>query len=269
MVINSAYIPMLIAEIHGKRFAEAEGQEDWLTSAIFGHLRHIPPGIFWPDLFRRAFDTGEHRTSLYSRICAAGIQLANYSDLSILFWKCFERYGEPDIILHFSGGSQAPLIVIVEVKLNSGKSGAGEDDQLKKYLDLLDNWDTLFPYRKVDTNQRYLVYLTRNFAKMEIEESVNLSIGAGKKDATERLYGLQWQDVLECAETNQDPRALLKEVAEFLRRREFEAFRGFRSSAPLLEPTSGAFYGPRYFETNLSILISDQGIRGRFYADGN
>jgi hypothetical protein len=37
---------MLIAEIHGKRFPEAEGQEDWLTSAVFGHLRHIPPGVF-------------------------------------------------------------------------------------------------------------------------------------------------------------------------------------------------------------------------------
>jgi len=36
---------MLIAEIHGKRFPEAEGQEDWLTSAVFGHLRHIAPGL--------------------------------------------------------------------------------------------------------------------------------------------------------------------------------------------------------------------------------
>ena len=45
---------MLIAEIHGKRFPEAEGQEDWLTSAVFGHLRHIAPGAFWADLLDRA-----------------------------------------------------------------------------------------------------------------------------------------------------------------------------------------------------------------------
>ena len=260
---------MLIAEIHGKRFAEAEGQEDWLTSAVFGHLRHIPPGVFWPDLFGRAFTTEEHRSSLFSRICAAGIQLANYSDLSILFWKCFDQYGEPDIILQFSGGSQAPLIVIVEVKLNSGKSGTGDDDQLKRYLELLDDRSIFFTSPEGNTDQRYLVYLTRNFAKMEIEESVNLSIGAGMKDAAERLYGLQWQDVFECAERNHDPRALLKEIAEFLRRRGFEAFGGFKSRVPSLNSTSGAFYGPQYFETNLSILANNQEIRGRFYADGN
>jgi hypothetical protein len=234
---------MLIAEIHGKRFAEAEGQEDWLTSAVFGHLRHIPPGVFWPDLFNRAFNTGGHRASLYSRICASGIQLGSYSDLRILFWKYFDGYGEPDIILQFSGGAQAPLIVIVEVKLNSGKSGGGGDDQLKRYLELLDDRSTFFTYWEVDTERGYVVYLTRNFAKMEIEESANLSVSAGKKDAAERLYGLQWQDVLECAEANGGPSSLLEEIAEFLRRRGFEAFGGFKSRAPSLKSTSGAFYG--------------------------
>lgn len=260
---------MLIAEIHGKRFAEAEGQEDWLTSAVFGHLRHIPPGIFWPSLFRRAFNTGEHRASLYSRICSAGIQLGSYWDLRILFWQYFDGYGEPDIILQFSGGAQAPLIVIVEVKLNSGKSGGGDDDQLKRYLELLDNRATFLTSLKVDTDQRYLVYLTRNFAKMEIEESVNLAVNAGKMDAAEKLYGLQWQDVLECAEANGEPRSLLEEIAEFLRIRGFEAFGGFKYQAPSLRPTSGAFYGSRYFETNLSALTGNQEIRGRFYGDGN
>jgi hypothetical protein len=260
---------MLIAEIHGKRFPEAEDQEDWLTSAVFGHLRHIPPGVFWPDLFSRAHNTGEHRASLYSRICAAGVQLGNYSGLKILFWKYFEGYGEPDIILQFSGGTQAPLIVIVEVKLNSGKSGAGDNDQLKRYLELLDDRAAFFPAWKVETGQRYLVYLTRNFSKMEIEESVDLSVDAGKKDAAERLYGLQWQDVLECAEANGDPRSLLEEVAEFLRRRGFEAFGGFKSRAPSFESASGAFYGSRYFGADLSALGGNQEIRGRFYEDGN
>ena len=269
MVLNSIYRPMLIAEIHGKRFPEAEGQEDWLTSAVFGHLRHIPPGVFWPDLFSRAFNTGEHRASLYSRICAEGVQLSRYSDLKILFWKCFEGYGEPDVILQFSGGTQAPLIVIVEVKLNSGKSGAGDDDQLKRYLELLDDRAAFFPASKEETGQRYLVYLTRNFSKMEIEESVELSADAGKKDAAERLYGLQWQDVLECAEANGDPRSLLEEVAEFLRGRGFEAFGGFKSRAPSFESASGAFYGSCYFGTELSALDGNQEIWGRFYADGN
>jgi len=260
---------MLIAEIHGKRFPEAEDQEDWLTSAVFGHLRQIPPGVFWPDLFSRAHSTGEHRASLYSRISAAGVQLGNYSDLTILFWKYCEGYGEPDLILQFSGGTQAPLIVIVEVKLNSGKSGVGDDDQLKRYLELLDDRAVFSPAWKLETGQRYLVYLTRNFSKMEMEKSVELSVEAGKKDAAERLYGLQWQDVLECAEANGEPRSLLYEVAEFLRRRGFEAFGGFKSRAPSLESASGAFYRSQYFGTDLSGLGGNQEITGRFYADGN
>ena len=121
----------------------------------------------------------------------------------------------------------------------------------------------------LDTDQRYLVYLTRNFAKMDIEDSVNLSVRAGKKDAAERLYGLQWQDVLECAKANGDPGSLLEEIAEFLRRRGFEAFRGFKSQPPSLKAISGAFYGSRYFETDLSALVGNHEIRGRFYADGN
>jgi hypothetical protein len=45
---------MLVAEVHGKRVAEAQDAEDYLTSAVFGHLRYIPPSVFWPDLFALA-----------------------------------------------------------------------------------------------------------------------------------------------------------------------------------------------------------------------
>ena len=258
---------MLIAEIHGKRFPEAEGQEDWLTSAVFGHLRHIAPGVFWPELFSRAFNTGEPRVSLYSQLCAAGVQLSSYSDLSVDFWKYFEGYGEPDIILQFSGGTEAPLVIIIEVKLNSGKSGAGSNDQLKRYLELLGDRDGIPRVSKHETDQRYVVYLTRQFAKMELEESVRLSIAEGKKGAVGQLYGLQWQDVLECAEATGDAHSLLGEVAEFLRRREFGAFAGINSPVPCLDSASGTFYGARYFETDP--FDGNQEITGRFYADGN
>jgi hypothetical protein len=68
---------LLIAEIHGKRLPEAEGQEDWLTSAVFGHLRHVAPGAFWADFLDRA-RTVRTGFSLHSRICADGIRLAGF-----------------------------------------------------------------------------------------------------------------------------------------------------------------------------------------------
>lgn len=256
---------MLIAEIHGKRFPEAEGQEDWLTSAVFGHLRHVAPGAFWADLLDRAHTIGTG-PSLHSQIQADGIHLRQYSRLDIHFWKSWEKYGEPDLILCFSGGSQSPLIIVVEVKLDSGKSGSGENDQLKRYLQLLDDRDALrlfFP----ESNHRYLVYLTRIFSKLEIEDSVRASVNAGIADAQDRMFGLQWQDVLESSSAHAGGEMLLEEVAKFLKIRGFEAFRGFRSPPMSLKQISGAFYGTGYFVPMTNELDAAKLNEGKFYGN--
>ena len=256
---------MLIAEIHGKRFPEAEGQEDWLTSAVFGHLRHIAPGTFWTDLLDRARTVGT-AASLYSRIYADGIRFNQYSKLAIHFWKSWENYGEPDLILCFSGGDQSPLIIVVEVKLDSGKSATGANDQLKRYLQLLDDRHALrlfFP----ESNHRYLIYLTRIFSKLEIEDSIRVSVSAGIGDAQDRMFGLQWQDVLESALANSAGEPLLEEVAQFLKIRGFEAFRGFRSPPAALKQISGAFYGTSYFVSTIAGLDVQKLNEGRFYGN--
>jgi len=256
---------MLIAEIHGKRFPEAEGQEDWLTSAVFGHLRHIAPGAFWADLLDRA-RTVETGVSLYSKIYADGIRLNQYSKLEIHFWKSWENYGEPDLILCFSGGKPSPLLIVIEVKLDSGKSATGENDQLKRYLQLLDDRHALrlfFP----ESNHRYLIYLTRIFSKLEIEDSIRVSVSAGIGNAQDRMFGLQWQDVLESALANSAREPLLDEVAQFLKIRGFEAFRGFRSPPATLKQISGAFYGTSYFASTIAGLDVQKLNEGRFYGN--
>lgn len=256
---------MLIAEIHGKRFPEAEGQEDWLTSAVFGHLRNITPGVFWSDLFGRAFAVSHGRTSLLSRIERAGISISDYSELEVFFWKSCGKYGEPDLILRFSGSKHVPLVVIIEVKLNSGKSGTGEDDQLKRYIELLDDPSALDGIWTPEQDHRYVVYLTRTPSRLEIEDSVRASVKVGKADAAERIFGLQWQDVLESASSHSG-HPLLKELAEFLKVRGFEAFRGFRTSSLASEQFVGGFYGRRYFPSRGSVLKLDQRV-GRFYGN--
>lgn len=256
---------MLIAVIHGKRFPEAEGQEDWLTSAVFGHLRHVAPGAFWADLLDRARTVGTG-VSLYSRISADGIRLDRYSKLDIHFWRSWENYGEPDLILCFSGGNQSPLIIAIEVKLDSGKSAIGENDQLKRYLQLLDDRDALrllFP----ESNHRYLIYLTRIFPKLEIEDSIRVAVNAGIGDAQDRMFGLQWQDVLESSSANSAGEPLLDEVAQFLKIREFEAFRGFRFPPADFEQISGAFYGASYFLSTTAGLDIGKLNEGRFYGN--
>jgi hypothetical protein len=40
---------MLMAEIRGHGRPETQDDEDYLTSSVFGHLRYIPPSVFWED----------------------------------------------------------------------------------------------------------------------------------------------------------------------------------------------------------------------------
>ena len=256
---------MLIAEIHGKRFPDIEGREDFLTSAVFGHLRNIPPSLFWPQLLLRALNSSKRSVSLHSQLGEAGIDLRQYSNLSVSFWRYFKGYGEPDLVIRFSGGNQRLLVLIVEVKLDSGKSGRGEDDQLKRYLELLNDRSAFATSPQPETTQAYLVYLTRNFSKMEMEESVEYAIKAGVSDAAEKLFGLQWQDVLDCAAANAHDHDLLREVAEFLKRRGFEAFKGFGVSPGRSKAAEGTFFRAPYFRKLFRDISFREGSEGHFY----
>ncbi|MBB5341997.1 hypothetical protein [Tunturiibacter gelidoferens] len=252
---------MLLAELHGKRFPEAEGQEDWLTSAVFGNLRHIPPTAFWSSLFERALSVGDLPTSLASQLRLDGVAFDRFTQLMTLFWKSCSDYGEPDLILRFTGNDVHPLVVLVEVKLNSTKSGVGENDQLARYLALLNDQAAL-PGWECAEDHRYLIYLTRAFAKRELEDSVRAS---GSSDAARRMFGLEWRDVLETAASEAGEGSLLEEVARFLKGRGFEAFRGFRKSPLPIDGAGGRFYGSEYFLSYDGPVWAHSNVTGRFY----
>ena len=91
ILYRSAGESMLIAEIHGKRIPEVEGQEDWLTSAVFGHLRQISPGGFWFDLFSKAVTVGEPKASLSSILASSGVTLAAYDRLNVVLLEVLQR----------------------------------------------------------------------------------------------------------------------------------------------------------------------------------
>ena len=136
---------MLIAEIRGHASLDVEQNEDYLTSAVFGHLRYLPPMVFWQELFSRAwsFPSSGGATSLVQTFFKNGPSLSNYSHLEIHFWPFHPTYGEPDMLLTFTGDKLEPLVIIIEVKLWSEKSSEGEKDQLAKYLALLDDLTSL------------------------------------------------------------------------------------------------------------------------------
>ena len=105
---------------------------------------------------------------------------------------------------------------------------------------------------------------TRTFAKLELEESV---LASGKPDAARRLYGLEWRDVLETAELEGHADELLAEVAQFLKGRGFEAFRGFRKSPmPSIEVIAN-FYKSDYFSICEGSIWTELAVSGRFYGN--
>jgi hypothetical protein len=248
---------MLLAEINGKPCPEVEGLEDLITSAVFGQLRLIAPPRFWPELFRRAKTVETPNRSLSDVLLSLNTDPSLYTQVEIRFWRSLFAYGEPDLLIHFTGDTVSPLIMLIEVKLNSGKSGFGERDQLARYLSLLDDRRCV-PEWPCDVGRRFLLYLTRSFAADDLNESVKASTSVNAKG---RMFGLEWNDILEVAHGQRRGDDLLGEVADFLKRRGFEKFAGF-DVVPLSAIPSGSFYGTSYFK---DIPYFEGAVGGDFY----
>jgi hypothetical protein len=151
---------VLLAEIKGKGCPELEGEEDLITSAVFGHLRSVPRGIFWHMLLSKAKNVADPPISLAQELKEKGVDFSQFPKLQVLFWEACGAYGEPDIVLRFTSADGLSIVIVVEVKLNSAKSSSGEtDDQLERYLRLLDD-DGFHLEWKMASACRFVVYLT-------------------------------------------------------------------------------------------------------------
>ena len=248
---------MLIAEIRGKAVPELEGIEDLITSSVFGHLRLVPPSAFWSDLFRRAKTVENQSHTLTDSLRDQGVHLELYERVDVRFWPNFEGYGEPDLLLTFSGGGQEALLVLIEVKLNAGKSSKGERDQLARYLRLIDDPECI-PGLPSRSQLRVLIFLTRAFASDDLLESV---VHSSQHDAIARMFGIEWNDLLEVAALHSREHFLLREVRDFLARRGLANFSGFNSKV-LTELPTGTFYGREYFRDT---GLLDGVLQGNFY----
>lgn len=223
---------MLLAEIHGRYVQEALSFEDYLTSAVFGHLRYIPPGRFWEAFLASAVSlpvNGGEVSALEHLQEVTGTPIAAYESLEIIFWPTHPQ-GEPDLVVLMQSQQARPVAVFIEAKLGAGKSGTGEDDQLARYLRIGDALHGLRPPIPQDA-VHILLFLTTGDSRAELIES--LKEYGDSRQALLRLYRLQWQDILETADEYKgvgDPisRLVLRDVSDFLRARELEHFRGMR-----------------------------------------
>lgn len=221
---------MLLAEIKGKYDASVQDHEDYLTSTVFSHLRYVSPGPFWRDLFSKAkalMISGVEET--LTGCVGDEHDIESYQRLDVYFWPKCPGLGEPELAMCFTGGGQKPLVVLVEVKLWAPKSGHGEHDQLKRYLQIADTIEDLRP--PVPANARVVVvYLTPRESLTEIEAS--LRAYGDSDESRRRLFRLQWKDVIEVIDDSlslEPPlsQKILSDVRDFLRVRRLEYFSGF------------------------------------------
>jgi hypothetical protein len=222
---------MLVAELHGHHIPETANSEDYLTSTVFGHLRYLPPRIFWDELFKEALAMpGARSGTLAALLQQLGIEIKNFEMLEVRFWSRHPEYGCPDLILVFSGAASQPLIILIEAKLWAEKSGTGEFDQIARYLRLLDKPGAVIP-QLPETTRSVLIYLTEHDSLAELEESIN--IYGNPDEARQRVFRLQWQDIVVAAQRIMRvamgaDKLILGDVAAFLSQRNLEYFSGFR-----------------------------------------
>jgi hypothetical protein len=242
---------MLLAENNGHVVPEATDSEDYLTSAVFGHLRYLRPSIFWEEFLSPAvgLPVANHESFLLDVLASRQLRLRDYSSLDVQFWPTHSTLGTPDLLLCFSGSGIDPFVLIIEAKLWSGKSGTGEKDQLFRYLQILENLDDLdlpLPSARLRSAVACLLYLTPRESLPELRDTVNV---CGDSRLWRRLFRAQWQDIVLAAEASyqeadQPAGMILRDVSTFLKVRNLEYFRGFTPTPNLnIGKTDGSFYG--------------------------
>jgi hypothetical protein len=242
---------MLLAEIHGHVRPETRDDEDYLTSTVFGHLRYLQPAVFWEDFLAcaRGLPTKTGEQTLTEAAANMGCRIGCYSGLRAVFWPRHPSLGMPDLLLCFTGPELRPFVLIIEAKLWANKSGAGEQDQLGRYLDILDDLCSVEPSlssEELGSAFSALLYITPRESIAELLETAALR-AAGSETGL-RLFRVQWQDIIvaaskQTAEADWIARTILRDVSTFLRQRGLEYYSGFRRfPIPASARLNGNFY---------------------------
>lgn len=137
----------------------------------------------------------EKRTTLWEKINSEGIELRCYRGVEYVFWTWNQTYGEPDLILIFRDHVHGfdDLLIIVEAKFKSGKSGTDENDQLVRYLEAINNDIENFTESSVSSfkgRKGYIIYLTEGEACLDI--AATTKIIQSRYNEKENVFHLRW-----------------------------------------------------------------------------
>jgi hypothetical protein len=210
---------MAILSLHGK-----SGEEDSLTSEVFGSFKYLPPSLGIVPFLRRARDVNGHLP-----LCHFEADIALYC-----FWPRARRR-EPDLFLLLLPTAGLPIAAVVEAKYRSGKHNHSENsdeaaflsvsnhdsaqlddaqgDQLGFYFDCLLNNDITLPERRswfaenlssaskqlsgadllsgVPQSRKFLIYVTAHHSMPKSD--ILSTLDNVPREHREQILWLNWQ----------------------------------------------------------------------------
>lgn len=145
-----------------------------------------------------AFLYNQGRTFLWERLKSEGIELRCYRDVDYIFRPCNQESGEPDLILIFRDHVHDldDLLLVVEAKFKSEKSGTKGNDQLARYFEAVTSDVEGFTEPKVSSfkgKKGYIIYLTEAEAYSEITASTEII--ESRHNIKDNVFHLRWHQL--------------------------------------------------------------------------
>ncbi|MCD4708426.1 MAG: hypothetical protein K8S62_11905 [Candidatus Sabulitectum sp.] len=234
---------MTVAEIHGKIASSgsniSDRLEDLLTSDVFGTCKYLRDELLLFPFLSTAISVP---TKKAFDLLPLDISISEYS-----FWPRLSR-SEPDLLLHLQSESDNDLLVMIEAKYLSGKSGKAYSDdelttantsrdQLARQLEDLCDFSARENIFKIDKPHRCLFYVTahRHCPSDSILEAINEFECIRQTAIVPNVYWTSWVKLYDIAlsslreKINLRERALLSDICLLLKRKGLVKFSGFAS----------------------------------------
>jgi len=233
---------MIQAEMKGK-VPGVQNMEDVLTSSVFGLLKYITkPSILIHILSYAKTLMGK------SLLDCIDFDLHLYTP-EFMFWEQLGTHGEPDLIIKFKRPGHLNLILCVEVKYYSSKSGEGDNDQLKRYFEGTMEFASL-------SKSTFLgvIYLTKYPSRIDVSKSLEYINEKGMTDAEDKLFQMKWFEIA-AAIKEQDltsvptaERQILNDIHEYLHYKNLVSFSNFSFQVQPFEINLDKFYESTAFK---------------------
>jgi hypothetical protein len=194
---------LIQAVLEGKSLGY-EYTEDILTSTVFGTLKYLRPDMVLIPFIESALLYNKERTTLWEKLNIEGIELRCYREVEYIFWAWNQNYGEPDLILIFRDHVHGleDLLLVVEAKFKSGKSGTDENDQLARYFEAINFAIENFAESSVSGfrgKKGYIIYLTEAEAYSDIMKTTQI-IQNMHNEIKENIFHLRWHQLYKTLE---------------------------------------------------------------------